>query len=211
MTPKALHVQVFDKVLGSPKEALELYNAMGTGNKESDQLDYAHLTVPRKYFSGTPLIPMAEVYISVLRRNLSNKMFQEKYWTEIEDLWSFFQHEITRATMETIFGSAMLKRYPGVIRDFWEFDTNIENFTRGLPRFTMPKAYAARDRLHKNLTEWLQASHKGSDFAKVGDEDPNWDEDMGSKFFQARDSVFANIPSFNDQARAAETLAIMQG
>lgn len=208
MTARALHVQIFDKVMGSPKEALLLYGGIGEG---SDEVEHAHLTLPRQYFSGTQLTPMADVYVSTFRRNFSNKMFQTKTWTEIEDLWSFFQNEITRATIETIFGSAILKQYPRLVRDFWEFDSNIENFTRGLPRFMMPAAYTARDRLHENLKNWLQSAHKGSDFAKDGDEDPAWDSDMGSKFFQVRDTVFAKIPSLDYRARAAEALAIMQG
>jgi len=208
MTPRALHVQVFDKVMGSPKLALPLYDGIGEG---SEEVSHAHLTVPRLYLSGAPLVPVADIYIQTFRRNLSNKMFQTKSWTEIEDLWGFFQNEITRATIETIFGSTLLKQYPRLVKDFWEFDGNIDNFTRGLPRFMMPSAYTARDRLHENLKKWLQSSHKGEDFAKVGEEDPVWDSNMGSKFFQARDMVFAKIPSLDYHARAAEALAIMQG
>jgi hypothetical protein len=211
MTPKDLHVRVYGKVMGSPKAALDILNAIGTGNKESEQVEYAHLTVPRLFFSGTSLVPMADIYIATLRRNMDNKMFQSKSWTEIEDLWSFFQIEIARATMETIFGSKLLKSYPKVVSDFWEFDKNIENFTRGLPRFMMPAAFNARDRLQENLKNWLQAEHQGGNLAKVGSEGPDWDPNKGSKFFQTRDGIFANIPSLDYQARAAEAMALMQG
>jgi hypothetical protein len=208
MTPTQLHVQVYDKVMGSPKAALPLYAGIGEG---SEEVSYAHLTLPRVFLSGAPLIPVADVYIRTLRRQLGNKMIQTKTWTEIEDLWSFFQNEITRATLETIFGSTLLKQYPKLVKDFWEFDSNIENFTKALPRFILPDAYSARDRLHENLEKWLKSAHEGDDFAKVGEEDPVWNESMGSKFFQARDEIFAKIPAMDYRARAAEALGIMQG
>jgi hypothetical protein len=210
MTPKPFHVQIFDKVMGSPREAVEFYSST-TQSKEREDLEYAHSTIPRIYFQGSTLASMAEKYISVLRRNLSEKMFQEKFWTEIEDLWSFFQNEITKAVMETIFGSAILKQYPGLVRDFWIFDKNIENFTNGKPRFLMPHAYKARSELLQNIKKWLQAVHAGSDFARDGEDDPDWDAEKGSKFWQARDTVYARIPSLDFDARASEALGMMQG
>ncbi|KAF2475223.1 cytochrome P450 [Lindgomyces ingoldianus] len=211
LTPTALHVQVFDKVMGSPKEVLEIYGAVGSGRTDSEQVDYAHLTVPRLHLVGTSLTSIAEVYIAILRRNLAKKRFNVERWVEIQDLWSFFQVEITRATMETLFGSVILEDYPDLVQDFWKFDSNIENFTRGLPRFMIPSAWAARDRLRQKIKKWLQSVHEGDDFAKLGEEDPSWDQNMGSKFFQHRDSVLAKIAGMNDDARASEAMAIMQG
>ncbi|KAH7132575.1 putative cytochrome-like protein P450 [Dendryphion nanum] len=211
MTTTDLHVRIFDKVMGAPVQAVALYKAVGTGNKQSDEVDHAHITLPRQYFTGTGVAPMANVYIRLMQRNLSTKMFQEKFWTEIEDMWSFFQNEISRATIEMLFGSSLMKQYPKIVRDFWEFDQHVETLSQGLPRFLNSSAHEARDRLRENLQRWLESAHKGSDFAKIGEEDPDWDETMGSKFLQARDSIFANIPSFDSSARAAEALAIMQG
>jgi hypothetical protein len=208
MTATQLHIKVFDKVMGSPKSALPLYAGIGEG---SEEIDHAHSAVPRLFLSGPSLIPVADVYVRTFRRQLSNKMIQTKSWMEIEDVWSFLQNEITRATVETIFGAALLKQYPKLVRDFWEFDSKIENFTFGLPRFMMPAAYTARDRLHENLLKWLKTVDEGDRPAKIGEDDPVWDEFMGSKFFQARDTVFAKVPTMDYQARAAEALAIMQG
>ncbi|KAF2648308.1 cytochrome P450 [Lophiostoma macrostomum CBS 122681] len=210
MTVTDFHAQIYEKIMGTPKEAVQLYQDIGKGRKESDAIDHAHLALPRQYFSGTALVSMVDVYIATLRRNMSNKMIQEKFWTEIEDMWSFFQNEIARATMETIFGSELLRMHPRIVRDFWEFDKNVEQLFRGLPRFMMPTAYNTRDRLVGNLSIWLQSVHPGTDFAKTAEEDPEWDAKSGSKFFQARDAVFANN-TLDYQARAAEALAIMQG
>jgi hypothetical protein len=210
MTVTDFHADLYEKIMGTPGEFVQIYRDIGKGRKESDAVDHAHLTLPRQYLSGNALIPTADAYIATFRRNMSNKMIQEKSWTEIEDMWSFFENETTRATMETFFGSELLKSYPKIIRDFWEFDKNIEQLFRGLPRFMMPTAYATRDRLLNNLSTWLQSVHPGTDFAKTAEEDPEWDAKLGSKFFQARDALFANN-TFNYEARAAEALSIMQG
>lgn len=136
---------------------------------------------------------------------MADKMFQERTWTEIEDLWSFFQLEISKACIETVYGSAILKTYPKLVRDYWDLDSSIEELLRGLPQFMAPSAHAARERLHQNLKEWLEAVHKGDRFAKTAEEDSDWDENMGSKYFQERDAIFAR-GSWSYEARVAETL-----
>lgn len=201
---------VHDRVLGSPKEAVKIYQGIGTGHEDSKQVEYAQLALPQKYLTHMPLISLAEVYISTLRRNLSNKMFQVKTWTQIENVWSFFQIEITRAATETLFGSALLKQYPKVVHDFWKFAANHDDLEWVLPQFRMSSTDGIRDQLEENLKKWLQTTHGGPDFAELGDEDPIWDAQKGSRFIQERDQVFANLPSFNYQARAAETLGIIQ-
>jgi hypothetical protein len=141
---------------------------------------------------------------------MSNKMFQLDTWTQIEDLWSFFEIDITRACNEALFGSQLMKQYPKVTQDFWKLQANVEHFIPGLPRFTVSGIYEVRDRVLERLEKWLQATHGGEDFAKLGKNDPDWDESRGSKYFQERDQVLSTLSSFGYQSRAAETLGVMQ-
>ncbi|KAF2126947.1 cytochrome P450 [Dothidotthia symphoricarpi CBS 119687] len=210
LTSTAFTVRTYSKVFGSPKTALKMYSDKGVTEKQREALEYTHLTLPRKHLTGVSLIPVADLYTSTLSSNLNDKMFQTEFWTMVEDFWSFFQQTITRCILETLFGSALLKQYPSVVRDYWEFDTGIENFTRGLPRFVMPAAHDARDRLHRGIEKWLKTNHSGTDFARFGDDDPVWDEQKGSKFIQERDDVFAKA-SLDMRARTSEILAIMHG
>ena len=132
--------------------------------------------------------------------------FQVGSWTEIEDSWSFFRGEISKAVIETMFGSTLLKIYPALLRDYWAFDTHIEKFSGGLPRFLMSPAYTARDRLHENLQKWIKTVDGGSDLAKIADEDAVWDPEMGSKYWRGRDEIIAKIPTLDYRARAGDAL-----
>ncbi|KAF2643967.1 putative cytochrome-like protein P450 [Massarina eburnea CBS 473.64] len=203
-------VEFYSKVLDAPKEAVDCYKSVGAGAEQNGKLHHARVAVPEKYFTGAALKSLTDTYISIFRRNMSNKMFQVDSWTQIEDFWSFFEIDITRATTETLFGSALLKQYPKLARDLWDFNSAIEEFLPGLPQFMVSSSVVPRDRLLNALKKWLQEKHGGTDFAKLDDQDPMWDEGKGSKFIQERDHVFANLPSFNYQARAVESLGVLQ-
>lgn len=211
LTSTAFIARTYGKVFGTPKAALRIYRGEDVTEKQKQALDYAHLTLPQKYLAGASLVPVADLYASALSRNLNDKMFQFDFWTQIEDFWSFFQRTITRCIIETLFGSALLKQYPNIILDYWEFDAAMESFAQGLPGFVMPDAQSARDRLHQGIEKWLKTNHSGTDFARLGDDDPVWDEHKGSKFIQERDDVFAKIEGLDMKARTAELLAILHG
>ncbi|PSN66246.1 putative cytochrome-like protein P450 [Corynespora cassiicola Philippines] len=209
---KLVRVELFSRVLGAPKEALNVYRGFNSEREESILVDQTHSALPQAYLQGTPLASLTQVYSAALSRRLSTKWFQPKSWTSIEDLWSFFQFEITRATAETIFGSSLPDQYTQLAKDFWKFDAEIQGVTPGLPRPPAPIPHVARDKLIENLKKWLQAVHGGNDFAKLGEEDPEWDEKLGSKYFQARDAALANIPAMAIyQTRATEALAVLLG
>jgi hypothetical protein len=210
LTTNFQRIEVYDKVLGTPKPTLQSYGHLATDSEEFNQINNAHFNLPQKYLTGPALVSLVDVYISTFRHNMSNKMFQVESWTQVEDFWSFFQTEITRATTETLFGSALLKQYPKVTQDFWKFEAFVEHFLPGLPRLTVSSGYDVRDRLLEGLKKWLQATHGGTDFARAGEDDPIWDGTRGSRYIQERDEVFSKMPSFNYKARAAEILSVMQ-
>ncbi|KAF1962243.1 cytochrome P450 [Byssothecium circinans] len=203
-------LEFYTKVLDAPPDAINYYKSVARRDTEGDKVHHAHVTIPRKYFTGPALKALTDTYISIFRRNMSNKMFQVNSWTQIEDLWSFFEIDITRAMTETLFGSALLKQYPKLAQDLCDFNSKIEEYLPGLPRFMVSASAAPRDRLLAQLKKWLQEKHGGTDFAKIDERDPMWDENKGSKYIQERDNVFANCPAFNYQGRAVESLSVLQ-
>ncbi len=60
-------------------------------------------------------------------------------------------------------GSQILKMHPGIVDDFWEFDRQIANYSRGLPRWMIPSAYKTRDRLLTNIKAWNTVAKSESD------------------------------------------------
>lgn len=209
--PEGRHVQLLDKVVGAPKEALRLYEKSNRSPKKDDDLVYAKVVLPRKHLQGDHLTSIAEKYISNLSRNMASKMFQEQTWTEIEDLWSFIQLEVTRAMVEALFGSALLKMYPRLVNDFVRFESGVDDMAQGSPpfmnsTFMNSKVYNARVRLLKSFNAWLQSCDQEP---AVAEGQETWDATRGSSFFQASDRAIARItPGY--EARASAALGLLQ-
>jgi hypothetical protein len=193
-------------IFGPSKTGPSRANAKNANN-ELDE--HARTALAQKYLTGPSLTTMVDHYVSILSRNLNDKMFQRGSWTQIEDFWSFFEQVLTRCSIETHFGSAIFKQYPGLIKDFWKFEDAIDSFIPGMPQLLVLTAHTEpRNRLLQGIGKWLKANHSGSEFAKITAEDPDWDEYKGSKFVQERDDVLAKT-SLDVEARAAEMLSVM--
>jgi hypothetical protein len=202
--------EAFDKLFGSPKAALEMYSGGDVSELEAAALKEAHVVLTQKHLTSTSLSTSLETYVSILSENLDNKMFQPGSWTQIDDSWSFFQQIITRCTLGFLFGSDLFKQYPGIVRDYWEFADAVEGFIPGLPRYWVPSATVpVRERLLRGIEKWLRANHSGTEFTRVAEEDPIWDELKGLKFVQERDNVLARLERIDVNARAAEMLSII--
>ena len=197
---------MYEIILGSPQAVANLYTKAAV---DQGAIERARIASTQKYLEGESLRNLTDLYAATLSRNLNNKMFQVGSWTQIEDSWSFFQQVLTRCSMETLFGSAIFKQYSGLIKDYWKFEDAIEGFVPGMPWFTNSTAYREpRDRLYKGVEKWLKANHSGTEFAKIGSDDVDWDEHKGSKFIQERDDLLAKAP-LPLEARTAEMLDIM--
>ncbi|KAF2851767.1 putative cytochrome-like protein P450 [Plenodomus tracheiphilus IPT5] len=205
--PDMIDMHKYEQIFGCPRSFINVYASDG-GPKEAIQ--YAYKDLPKKYLTGTALANMTDVYVSSLSRSLNDKMFQFKFWTQIEDFWSFFQQVITRCTVEALFGTAILKDHRTLLKDYWAYDEAVTGFMPGMSRLLMTTTYEApRDKMLQAIEKWLRNHHSGSEFAKIGEEDPVWDADKGAKFIQERDDVFAKVEGIDTRARAAEMLSIM--
>ncbi|KAF1849405.1 cytochrome P450 [Cucurbitaria berberidis CBS 394.84] len=212
LTTRKSNLHIHERLFGSPKEILKFYAGKGSNGNEAGLVELVHSALPRKYLMGTSLAPLIDTYVSILSRNLNEKMFQVGFWTQIEDFWSFLQQVIARCTIETLFGREIIKQYPSIVKDYLTFADAAASFVPGMPRFLASATYEGpRDRLHEGIAKWLKATHSGSEFAKIDEEDPVWDEDKGSKFIQERDDVFAKTEGVDLKGRAAEVLSVMHG
>jgi hypothetical protein len=210
LMPASARLEAFDKLYGSPLKALDFYAGRGLSEDDKSVLAEAHVNLTHKYLTGVSLSAYTENYISTISENLNNKMFQVGSWTQIEDSWVFLRQVITRCNLVSLFGKDLLKQYPAIIKDYWEFAEAIEGFIPGLPRYWVPgAAVKIRERLHQGIEKWLKANHSGSEFARIAVDDPALDDLKGSKFIQERDSVLAKLECMDIKARAAEMLSII--
>jgi hypothetical protein len=210
VTPAVARLESFDKVYGSPRAALDLYANEGILIAEGSALQHAHVTVFQRHLTGVSLLANIEPYMTILSSSLNDKMFQVGSWTQIEDSWSFLRQVITRCHFTWFFGKDIFKQYPGIVKDYWEFVDAFEGFIPGLPRYWVPGAASqVRERLLQGIEKWLKANHSGSEFARIIDSDPVWDELKGLKFLQERDDTLAQLDCMDVKARAAEMLSII--
>ncbi|KAI2467415.1 cytochrome P450 [Annulohypoxylon bovei var. microspora] len=182
----------------------------GSTVEHADRIQLHQAQTARRFLSGQHLVQTAERYVATFKRNLhALAKVNTDDWVEFPDLYQFLQIQITRASIETIMGSKILEMSPRLIEDFWEFDMSVPQFTRCLPRWLMPSAYRARDRLLNSIKEWHAYAHANSDCSKTNDEDPEWEPYFGSKLIRARQEYSLKTSFMNADACASEDLGLM--
>lgn len=212
MSPKRFHLTIFDKILGLPKQALDIYAGDESTNEDTKAVDFAHLTLNRRYMTGEPLTEITELYLQALRKNFASLNLDSERWTHIDDLWGFLKQQIPKAVIEVILGPTILEMYPDFVNQFWTFDDHIQEYSRGMLRHAFTSSpYAARDRILKSIKIWLCSNESIQSGTEALETEPFWRAESGSKLFRHRDSIFAGIAAMGLDGRASETLGLLQG
>ncbi|KAF1927586.1 uncharacterized protein M421DRAFT_64809 [Didymella exigua CBS 183.55] len=182
LTTRAARVEMSDKLFGSPDADSHSHKSEARNHEEAKE------SLPNDgcfHISDAALTSSIDIYISILSANMHDKMFQYDTWTRIEDLWSFFQLVIVRCTIQTLFGSVLLKQYPRMVRDYIDFNAATEGFVSGMPRVMVSSAAKPRDRLLEGMKNWVPMGRGESDTDETeqGRESatvyPTWDEKTG--------------------------------
>lgn len=160
------------------------------------------------HFSDDTLASINDAYIAILSANMHDKMFQFDSWTLIEDLWSFVQLVLLRCILMTFFGSALLKQYPRILRDYMDFDAAVEGFVYGMPRIMISAATRPRDRLYQGIISWLNSNPIESDHTSSAEDESVWDEQQGLRFVRKYVNGYEDLQSDN-KTKAAEILSIL--
>lgn len=207
-------------LLNSPSRAFPLYEADDSGmattpSKRSkvtpaNRIHFHQARAAQKFLSSQHLTFAVGKYVHTLERNLQSlETHDTNGWVEYPDLYTFLQNLVFRTAVETLMGSKVLEMNPRLVDDFWIFDSNIPWFSRGLPRWFMPSAYQARDRLLEGIKEWHAYAHTSSDCTKIGDEDPEWEPYFGTKLVRARQDHALKMELMDADARASEDLGLL--
>jgi hypothetical protein len=127
-------------------------------------------------------------------------------WVDVDDLWIFIRDLLFRVTVDSFFGPAMLRRSPHLVKDLWEFDTNLPFLVKGFPKMLRPDARGARDRCVEAVRGWRAAAKSSpSPYSQEENWDPNW----GLKCMNLRDGVFSRFEEWDEGACASSDLAIL--
>lgn len=199
-----IHDKILGALMGSPQEAIDHYKS------DEGNTDYIQTTHIRQHTTGSNLVNLDRRLFGILRRSVEQALppTSGSAWMDIADIYAFVEHHVTHAIAETILGSAIVESYPGLVSDLWIHIENTDNFFTGLPRFLIPKAYAARDRLLENITQY---SKKSESLRHQGAVDMNWDAVAGSALLQEREKLYGEMPGHDEHGRAAQTLGLLYG
>ena len=207
-------------MFGTPRRAAHIYKndnsgigpkpAAGTQVKHEDRIFYHQHQAAHKYLSGKLLDGLTERFMRFLDEELaSNGQIDDEEWSELPDLCVFARDLIFTAATKSLFGPYLLSLNPGFAEDFWQYVDAMPMLLKGVPRWMNPRAYKARDRVLDEIRKWHRFARQQSDVSPVGPNDADWDDYWGSKYLRVRQSFGQAIEGMDDEALAAEDLALL--
>lgn len=195
-----VHEEIMHQLMGSPHAAVDYYKS------PESTVDYDQMVQVRQLCTGAALPALDKKMFDVLVRNVSELTSSDSEWTEIPDLFAFFEDRATRTIMEVLLGSDIVEKYPTFAADMWTFIEDTELFLMGLPKFLNAKSYATRARLLKHLGD-LSHNHDTVNAQKALNNE--WHPITGSILMQEREKMYPTLPGHDLEARAAQTLGIL--
>lgn len=131
------------KAFGLPSKALRLFDKDDSGGghvpypgstvEARNRIDYlSHLSMVQ-FLEGKGLMPFCERFSDRITERLY-ALFEDlrsNEWEEREDLMRAVGDETTVAIMNALCGPHLLRLNPRFLRDFWDFDRNLQTYLQG--------------------------------------------------------------------------------
>ncbi|KAI4911326.1 hypothetical protein J4E85_011235 [Alternaria conjuncta] len=199
-----IHDKIMGALMSSPKAAIEYYNS------PESNTDYIQTTHIRQHTTGSNLGLLVQRLFDVMKRTISETLAStpDGTWREIPDLYAFLEYHLSYGITETLLGSSIIESYPEIIPDLWVHIEATDHFFMGLPRFVIPKAYAARDRLLSAIRKW---TIKSEALRQANAVNTVWDPVAGSGLLQEREKLYSEMPGHGIEGRSAQTLGLLYG
>ncbi|KAK3372168.1 Pfs, NACHT and ankyrin domain protein, partial [Podospora didyma] len=198
---------------GLPAKALTLYDKDDSGGgpvpypgstvADHNRIDYPVYATLVRFLEGPGLLPFwrrFENYVQVQMESMREEFGPE--WEYRDDLMKFVGDAASYSFVNALCGKYLLALNPTFMRDYWDFDRNLQTYLQGIPWFLAPKAYAARRRVLKATEVWQQyARDNYTESCKDADgDDPFW----GSSYFRERHGLFLKMDGFDHRAIACQ-------
>ncbi|KAF7876781.1 hypothetical protein EAF04_001864 [Stromatinia cepivora] len=210
MTGTPLHLFCLKYICGMPRKALDMYAKDNSGLaaqlpldssvSPNNRVDYRTHVGMLRFTKGAGLSNFCDRLVTGFHQRLMALPIAEE-WLELPDFMAFFDEHFGSALVESICGPSLTRLNPDFAKDFSRYDIEIPGLLKGLPRWIIPDAYEARDKLLTSIKQWhafARAHFEEASVSPDGDSDPYW----GSLFIRERQGdggVFATT----DNARAA--------
>ncbi|KAF2633991.1 cytochrome P450 [Macroventuria anomochaeta] len=197
-----VHEKILGQLMGSPQSAIDYYKS------PESTVDHDQMMQVRQHTSGSALSSLDDKLFDTLKHNITKSYVEASgdKWTDIPDLYAFFEDQATRAVAETLLGSAIVDSYPSFAEDLWTFIESTDTLLLGLPRFMASEAYGARDRLLSHFKTW---GRQADELRKQDKVNTQWDPIAGSTLMQEREKLYSSLPGHGEDGRAAQTLGLL--
>ena len=177
----------------------------GSKVRPENRIRFFHTEAAHHHLAGNNRL--GERYMDTLGQKVLTNTDIGLEWIELPDLWLFIQTLVFPASTETLCGSFIVSLNPTLTQDFWAFDQSVPMLVKGLPRWSIPSAYKARDKMLSNIKRWHQFANEHSDVFKP--DQPDWDPYFGSKFVKTRQKFLTEIEIMDADGRASEDLGLL--
>ncbi|KAI4639562.1 uncharacterized protein J4E78_010889 [Alternaria triticimaculans] len=199
-----IHDKIMGALMSSPKAAIDYYNSP---ESNTDYIQTAHI---RQHTTSSNLGLLVQRLFDVMKRTISETLAStpDGTWHDIPDLYAFLEYHLSYGITETLLGSSIIESYPEIVTDLWIHIEATDQFFMGLPRFVIPKAYAARDRLLSAIRTW---TIKSEALRQANAVNTVWDPVAGSGLLQEREKLYSEMPGHGIEGRSAQTLGLLYG
>jgi len=98
------------------------------------------------------------------------------------DIEAFFKDHVWKSAIESIYGPAILESNLGLLKNLWQFDVDVIWFSKWLPRWLIPDAYANRSRLRSYTRRWQEYARNNSQQPEIYNDGDGEEPIIGSRF-----------------------------
>ncbi|KAF5018120.1 hypothetical protein F66182_9913 [Fusarium sp. NRRL 66182] len=213
-------IQILVNAFGIGTDDVPFYLADNTGigqqpAPQSNKVPHEHRIFYLVYqtvhdgLSGERLEEMQRQLVGNLSAQLAHAEIDSDTWTDIPDLYDSFIRKICfTASTISLCGPRIFEAVPDLESDFWTFDSHLPSLFREMPRWLIPAAFRARDKMKANMRKWHELAHKAYDISQSATDTRNWEENFGSKLMRNRQAFFSKMPLSKDTL-AADDLGLL--
>lgn len=112
-------------------------------------------------------------------------------------------------------GPHLIRLSPSFVADFWAYLEQWPTLSKMYPRWLVPRAFEARDRVVAAIMAWHRYAREHEDYRRQpqgqggGDGAEQWDEYWGGPWFKIRQAWGQDCGEWDDEALACEDLAMI--
>ncbi|KAI0965156.1 cytochrome P450 [Xylaria arbuscula] len=207
-------------LLGVPSTVIPFYQADDSGMEArpregstvapENRILYQQTYTAQKFLASPYLEPLSQRYLTFFASKISSSGIGEDL-VQFPSLYAFCQEVVTEANIKAMMGTKITELDPNIAKHFWEAKQSAPEYFRGFPRWLIPSAFAARDRIIESVMKWHEYGFSHGNHTNTSPKDPDWDPIWGSKYAKIRQQFMLKMKPLTAPVRGAEDWGLMFG